>query len=498
MANRQSSRNEKTLSLAIHRKTRFACAATVIAAAASLALAAAPMSDAARALSIGATGSALQNQHVRALQSWQYTHNFWGDDPDGVVTEIEILDYPSLPVFMNQSIQIGAAALDAKIRSLEPGEMLMIVGESQGKAVISYLFNKYAGDPTNAPDLSNVVVVSVGDPTAPTGFGGKNPGGHIPIIGFTSPGSMPTTVRGYSFVRELDFFAYTPNNLVRALLDPVVAANYFASFLQVHPHYGHIDPDNLSPNTWVKKDGEVTYYVIEERVAPALAHMEAGFKALGLGAVFNRLNKGMLAHIRPYYNQNLEGFVRLDSLPTAEPDVSDQRSIAEVPITASMSLRGSLPSELQQASSASSDDAEGDSNKAADELKSTSEEVKSEEPASVLPDPTPEVVNEQEPSPTTEEQKQELTLTAQDQPQANLSEGVDDTKEPEADKLKQDDDNDSSKTSLKSGEGVKRTVVGSHNARTTVKSANSDDSKKPSVAGTAASSSSNSGSTSDG
>lgn len=317
------------MSIAVSAKTIAAAAA--LAAAVSMSVGMAAPSGAATAVSIGATASQ-PDVPVGALHKWQYTHNFWGEDPDGVVSKTEVVNYPAsigiAPLMsMDDSVNIGANRLDATLRSLPQGEKTVVVCESQGCIAATVLLTRYAADPSNAPDLSNVVFVGAGNPSVSTGIAGKNPGMEIPLVRVTSPGEMPTTVKGYEFTREFDFFAYTPDDLGGAMLNPVVAANYLASFLTVHPNYGVVDPDNLPAGTLVKQDGQMTSYIIPTDVAPVLIPMKAGFDALGLGDQFDQINQQMLDQIRPYYEKNREGYAPISSAPSTDaPKTASQTS----------------------------------------------------------------------------------------------------------------------------------------------------------------------------
>jgi hypothetical protein len=329
------------MKVSVYRRTVVVAAL----AAASMSLGMAAPSGAATAVSIGPTASQ-PDVPVSSLHKWQYTHNFWPGASDGAVTDVKVVNYPAslgVPPFMpmDESINIGADHLDATLRSLPPGEKTVVMCESQGCIAAAVLLKRYEADPSNAPDLSNVVFVGAGNPSVPSGLAAKAPGAYIPLVRATSPGGMPNTVTGYMFTREFDFFAYTPDDSDAALLNPVVAVNYAASFLTVHPFYGVVDPDNLPADTLVKQDGKMTYYVIPAKVAPVLIPAEAGMRALGLGDVFDQINQQMLDVIRPYYEKNRDGYVPLSSLSSTDP--VQIGAPTTVPDSASKQLQGEDP-----------------------------------------------------------------------------------------------------------------------------------------------------------
>lgn len=311
----------------MNRACRQGCVPLI--AAVSLSLGVATTANAATALSIGATGS-LPGIAVSALYGWQYTHNFWPDASDGAVTSTKVVDYPasigiSPAIPMSESVALGMSALDTSLRSATG--KVVIVCESQGCVAVTELLQSYEAAPETAPNLDDVVFVFVGNPSAPTGVAAKNPGFFEPSVQLTYPGQTPDWVNGYMFTREFDFFAYTPDSFT----DPLVAINYAASFLTVHPYYGTIDPSLLDPNTWVKIVANTAYFVIPALTAPLLIPFEEAFRSRGWGEMFDSLNAQMLDTIRAAYESNLVGYVRLKDVPAEDLPAGIETAAPEVP-----------------------------------------------------------------------------------------------------------------------------------------------------------------------
>jgi hypothetical protein len=190
---------------------------------------------------------------------------------DGHLTGATNVPYPRAVTGMDGSIAVGADAI-VDIADEAPAPV-RIAGISQGAMAIAAAKRELmARDEADRPAPEDLTFVSIGDPTSPTGIGGRLPGLHIPFIDVTFTPAPETPYDTVVVTREYDGLADFPDrplNLVSTL-------NAVAGVVYIHPtSYGPDTdleeiPDEDVTETVNSLGGKTTTYFIQNDRLPLL------------------------------------------------------------------------------------------------------------------------------------------------------------------------------------------------------------------------------------
>lgn len=190
---------------------------------------------------------------------------------DGHLTGATNVPYPRSVTGIDSSVAVGAGAI-VDIVDEAPGPV-RIAGVSQGAMAIAAAKRELmARDEADRPAPEDLTFVSIGDPTSPTGIGGRLPGLHVPFIDVTFTPAPETPYDTIVVTREYDGLADFPDrplNLVSTL-------NALAGVVYIHPtSYGpdtNLDeiPDEDVTETVNSLGGKTTTFFIQNDRLPLL------------------------------------------------------------------------------------------------------------------------------------------------------------------------------------------------------------------------------------
>lgn len=492
------------------KKTAVACAAAAAFALTGVGITPMPDADAATVISSGATLHT-RGQAAGGLNGYPYNSNMWGNDPDGVVTDVKVVDYfasPGIPLLtppMNASI--ADAAEKGLVLILTTDGKLVKYCVSQGCAADEIIKKELLNNP-DAPSPDRLVFIAYGSPYAENGIWNK-PSILAKILGVSFLKELPDSPYDQLYVtREGDYFGDRPDRLT-----PLSVLNMIAGF------WTHAKPgqeDIFNPNNLYKTVGNRTYVIIPQR----LALLEPAFVAAEfVDGVFRitlatDIVKAVERILKPIVmaNYNREGYAPLGTYvpPTEEDPLQEVSSVPDL-----VSLQGESPagsqSRLMSLDIPSDDSIPPATSGGVEEvtLPPVTEEVVVDEVVEevqapvVTPEPestpvvvTPEPVVEQKPEP---EPVKKLEPASNDK----KDEGAQDNDGKDEGVSVKDDTKDEKKVELrkKPGSTLKESAVRSHRVSASLnddKSDKDDKSSAPASNASSPSSNSNSGSNSEG
>lgn len=180
------------------------------------------------------------------------------------------LHYPHNAIGMDYSIGIGAASIVDTINAATGP--LRFAGVSQGALAISAAKQTIMALPERLrPAADQLQFVHIGDPSGPTGMGGRMPGLFLPIMEATFWPSPETPYDTIFVTREYDGFADFPDRPVNLL----ATANALAGILYVHPFYAEeasldaVPLENITETT-NSLGGKTTSYLVPTNFLPLL------------------------------------------------------------------------------------------------------------------------------------------------------------------------------------------------------------------------------------
>ena len=168
----------------------------------------------------------------------------------------------------DQSIEVGAADLEAAMAAADPDDRMVVYGYSQGAVVVNKVREKLAAQYAGTEAPPNIDFVLAGDVGVPNGgFGARFPGLHIPVLDWTYDGAELTDTPFDTAVitRQYDGFADFPLYPLNLVADLNAGLGLF---------YVHTWPfdvslaDNATTTPVVSQHGNTTYYFFESQDLP--------------------------------------------------------------------------------------------------------------------------------------------------------------------------------------------------------------------------------------
>jgi|GEM_PF-3030893 len=243
------------------------------------------------------------------------------------------LTTPEHVVGIHQSIEDGAAALEAAIAARDPDEPVVVFGYSQSTQIISLVKSRLEAKSAGEP-VPNVTFVGIGGGDwAANSITSRLAGIVVPIIDFRfafPPPNNPDGPPSIQIVRQYDGLADT----VQFVTNPIALANSLIGALSVHGLYAQevsLDPDSPKyvPETITQQDGSTTYYFIPNADLPLFD----GLRIAGAP-------EGLIDIVEPFFARLVEaGYDR--SVPFSTPTPAQLFPVID-PVTLTIQLVGAV------------------------------------------------------------------------------------------------------------------------------------------------------------